>query len=144
MKLALGSTALALALLAGCSAVPGGKEADEHAAHHPAGAAAAAAAPAPPGYDRQMTAMHEMHRKMADAKTPDERAALMKDHMKTMHDGMAMMGKMGGSMGGGAGMGEGKGPGSMDPAMMKRRMDMLESMMQMMLDRDAMKPSAAK
>jgi hypothetical protein len=31
----------------------------------------------------------------------------------------------------------------MDPAMRMRRMDMMESMMQMMMDRDGMKPPAA-
>jgi len=143
MRLGLGLSALALTLLAGCSAMPGGKPADEHAAHHPPGTAAAT--PAPGGYDQQMKMMQEMHRKMAEAKTPDERAALMKDHMKTMQDGMAMMGQMGGGMmGGGMGMDDGKAPMAMDPAMMKRRMDMMESMMQMMMDRDGMKPPAAK
>jgi hypothetical protein len=142
MKLGLGSSALALTLLAGCSAMPGPKEADEHAAHHPPGAVAATQAPA--GYDQQMKMMQEMHRKMAEARTPDERAALMKDHMKTMQGGMAMMGQMrSGTMAGDMRMGDGKAPMSMDPAMMKRRMDMMESMMQMMMDRDGMKPAAA-
>lgn len=143
MKIGLGLSGLALTLLAGCSAMPGSKEADEHSAHHPAGSAAAAQAPA--GYDQQMKMMQEMHRKMAEAKTPDERAALMRDHMKTMQDGMAMMGQMrGGMMGGGMGMGDGKATMPMDPAAMKRRMDMMEMMMQMMMDRDGMKPPAAK
>ncbi len=143
MKMGLGLSALALTLLAGCSAMPGSKEAEQHAAHHPPGAAPGT--PAPPGYDQQMTMMQVMHRKMAEAKTPDERTALMKDHMKTMQDGMAMMGQMrGGMMGGGMGMGDGKAPMSTDPAMMKRRMDMMESMMWMMMDRDGMKPPAAK
>lgn len=143
MKLGLGLSASALTLLAGCSAMLGSKQVDEHAGHHPPGAATAAAAPA--GYDQQMKMMQEMHRKMAEAKTSDERAVLMKDHMKTMKDGMAMMGQMrGGVMGGGMAMGDGKAPMPMDPAMMKRRMDMMEMMMQMMMDRDGMKPPAAK
>jgi hypothetical protein len=138
MKLVVGIGAVALALLTGCSSMPGGKDADDHAAHHPADAAAAVAVPA--GYDQQMKMMQEMHQKMAAAKTPKERAALMKDHMKAMQDGMAMMGQMhGGMMGGGVGMGSGKGSMPMDTDAMKRRMDMMEMMMQMMMDRDGMK-----
>jgi hypothetical protein len=90
MKLGLGLSALALAQLAGCSVLPGSKDADEQ-------------------------------------------------------DGMAMMGQMrGGMMGGGMGMGDGKAPMPMDPAAMKRRMDMMEMMMQMMMDRDSVKPPTAK
>ncbi len=143
MKLVIGLSALAVALLAGCTSMPGSasKEADEHAAHHPAGIAGA---PAPAAYDQQMKMMQEMHQKMAAAKTPEERAALMKDHMKTMHDGMGMMGQMRGGMMDGKSMEHGKGGMRMDPEMMKRRMDMMEMMMQMMMDRDGMKPPAAK
>ena len=135
MKLGLGLSALALTLLAGCSAMPGSKPADEHAGQHPPGAASAATAPA--GDDQQMKMMQEMHRKMAEAKTPDERAALIKDRVKTLQGGMAMMGQMRGRMmGGGMGMGDGKAPMAMDPAAMKRHMDMM--------DRDGMKPPATK
>jgi hypothetical protein len=143
MKLVVGSAALTLALLTGCTAMPGSasREEKELAAHHPPGAAAAA----PAGHDRQMKMMQEMHQKMAAAKTPEERAALMKDHMKAMHDGMAMMGQMrGGMMVGGMGTGDGKAHMPMDPAVMQRRMDMMEMMMQMMMDRDGMKPPVAK
>ena len=143
MKLVVVLSALAVALLAGCSSVPGGasKVADEHAAHHPAGTVTA---PAPAGYDQQTKMMQEMHQKMAAAKTPEERAALMKDHMKTMQDGMGMMGQMHGGMMGGRGTESGKGEMRMDPEMMKRRMDMMEMMMQMMMDREGMKPPATK
>jgi hypothetical protein len=137
MKLLIGSSAVALALSAACSSVPGGagNDARDHAAHHPPDAVGASSAPA--GYDQQMKMMHEMHEKMAAAKTREERAALMKEHMKTMQDGMAMMGQMHG------GMGAGKGSMPMDAEMMKRRMDMMEMMMQMMTDRQAMTPPAA-
>jgi predicted lipoprotein len=143
MKLVVVLSALAVALLAGCSSMPGSasKEADEHAAHHPAGTVTA---PAPAGYDQQMKMMQEMHQKMAAAKTPEERAALMKDHMKTMQDGMGMMGQMRGGMMGGKGMESGKDEMRMEPEMMKRRMDMMEVMMQMMMDREGMKPPATK
>ena len=89
--------------------------------------------------DAQMKKMREMHEKMAAAKTPDERSKLMAEHMKTMQDGMQMMGGMGGM--GGAGMGDMKGMSGMGgdmPAhhqMMDKRMAMMESMMQMMMDR---------
>ena len=119
--------------------------ADEHKAHHPAGSASpastqmkAAAKPAGAGQmagmakmDEHMKAMQAMHEKMLAAKTPEERQALMGEHMKLMHEGMSMMNQMGGS-GGGKAMG-----GSMAERqqMMEKRMDMMGSMMQMMIDR---------
>lgn len=143
MKFVTGLSTLAVALLVGCTSMPGSatKEADEHAAHHPEGTAAA---PAPAGYDQQMKMMQEMHQKMAAAKTPEERAALMKDHMKTMQDGMGMMGRMRGGMMDGKGIESGKGAMPMSPEMMKRRMEMMEMMMQMMMDREGMTPPVFK
>ncbi len=41
--------------------------------------------------DTKMKTMREMHEKMTKAKTPEERNALMAEHMKTMHEGMDMM-----------------------------------------------------
>ena len=135
-----------MVLLAGCSSLPGGaaKEADEHVAHHPPQAGTTAVDFSK--VDQQMKTMQEMHQKMQSAKTPEERAALMKDHMKTMQDGMAMMGQMRGGMGMGMGGGKGATGGgmSMDSETMKRRMDMMEMMMQMMMDREGPKPLAAK
>ena len=137
MKFVVGLCALAAVLLAGCSSMPGSptKASEQHAAHHFEGTAAASA---PAGYEQQMKAMQEMHQKMAAAKTPGERTALMKDHLKAMQDGMGMMGQMGGGMMGG------KGAMPMDPELMKRRMDMMEMMMQMMIDREVMQPPAPK
>ena len=86
--------------------------------------------------DSKMKAMHDMHEKMMSAKTPDEKKALMAEHMKTMQDGMAMMSMMGG--GGMAGMqGKKPMPGNMKQRqqMMEKRMEMMETMMQMMMDR---------
>lgn len=115
----------------------------EHAAHHPVGASAPSAAvvpsagtAAPAQMDMQMQSMKQMHEKMMAAKTPEERQALMAEHMKSMHGGMAMMGQM-------------KSPGDkggkpMSPEMMSKRMDMMEMMMQMMMDREAMKAPATK
>jgi hypothetical protein len=84
--------------------------------------------------DAHMKAMSEMHDKMARARTPEERNALMTEHMKLMQDGMAMMGGMGGmgGMKGMPGMG-GDMPGHQQ--MMEKRMEMMQSMMQMMMDR---------
>ena len=92
--------------------------------------------------DAQMKKMREMHEKMAAAKTPEERNKLMAEHMKTMQDGMQMMGGMGGMAG--SGMGDMKGMPGMGgtpadmPArqqMMEKHMEMMQSMMQMMMDR---------
>jgi len=78
--------------------------------------------------------------KMAAARTPEERQALMAEHMKLMQEGMAMMGGMGPGMGMGNMPGaKGKPGGAMSPQMrqqmMEKRMDMMQSMMQMMMDR---------
>ena len=79
-----------------------------------------------------MKSMQEMHAKMMAAKTAEERHALMADHMKAMQDGMAMMGRMKGDKGG------------MTSEAMTRRMDMMEMMIQMMMDREADRAPAAK
>ena len=115
---------------------------DQYKAHHPAGSASAAAAKAMPGKTtpemarmaNQMKAMQEMHDKMMAAKTPEERSALMAEHMKTMQSGMEMMKSMGG-MGGMTGP---KGPPSSmseRQTMMEQRMNMMQTMMEMMADR---------
>lgn len=119
--------------LAGCAQTPPG-----HSAHHPGASAAAPAQPMPMArMDEHMKAMRVMHDRMARAKTPEERNALMAEHHKLMQEGMGMMGGMGpGGMGGM--MGNMQGPGG-DPAarqqMMEKRMEMMQSMMQMMMDR---------
>jgi outer membrane murein-binding lipoprotein Lpp len=136
MKLAIAALAASL-VLAGCATDPKG---DEHAAHHPPGAAAAAPAPAPGQMDSMMKSMQDMHDRLMAAKTPEERARLMQEHMKLMQDGMAMMGRMRGGKGG-MGMGGGM---SMGPEMMGKRMDMMEMMMQMMMDREGARPPAAR
>jgi hypothetical protein len=71
---------------------------------------------------------------MMNAKTPEERNALMADHMKTMQGGMSMMGGMGGE---GKDRMKGGMPSDMGTRqqMMEKRMDMMEAMMQMMMDR---------
>ncbi len=125
----------------------------QHDSHHPANTAtiqvaqATAASPgmgmgmggmaAMPGQAEQMKAMQAMHDKMMAAKTPEERNAMMAEHMKVMQNGMSMMGRMGpGAMAGK--------PGDMAArqGMMEQRMDMMQSMMQMMMDRMAPAPAA--
>lgn len=119
-------------------------------AHHPEAAASAAKAPkATPAktapakpvakeamkkMDQQMVDMREMHDKMMNAKTPEERNALMADHMKAMQGGMAMMGGMGAAAQDGM---KGGMPADMATRqqMMEKRLEMMESMMQMMMDR---------
>ena len=141
MKIAFVVLASSL-VLAGCATGP---KPQAHAAHHPAGAAAAApAAPHPGQMDTMMQSMQDMHDKMMAAKTPEERAKLMPEHMQLMHDGMAMMGQMRGGKGG-MGMGGMMGGGKpMSPEMMGKRMDMMEMMMQMMVHREGMKHPVAK
>lgn len=142
--------AAALVALAGCSALPASDAKHHHhhhghAAHHPTGAPSNADTAK---VDQHMKMMEDMHQKMQAAKTPAERSALMKDHMAAMQGGMAMMGQM---RGGGMSMHEhGKPPipgaGTMHRGkhMMERRMDMMEMMMQMMMDREAGRPPAAR
>lgn len=79
--------------------------------------------------DSKMKTMHEMHEKMMSAKTPEERHALMAEHMKIMQDGMDMMGMM-------SATGKGRMPGNIKQRqlMMEKRMEMMETMMQMMMD----------
>lgn len=119
-------------------------------AHHPEAAASAAkapkaaaakAAPARPvakesmkKMDQQMMDMRAMHDKMMNAKTPEERNALMADHMKAMQGGMAMMGGMGAAAQDGM---KGGIPADMATRqqMMEKRIEMMETMMQMMMDR---------
>ena len=112
---------------------------DQHKAHHPAGSASAAATKPMPGKTtpemarmaNQMKAMQEMHDKMMAAKTPEQRSALMAEHMKTMQEGMVMMKGMGGMAG------PKSPPDTMTErqTMMEQRMDMMQTMMEMMVDR---------
>jgi len=107
-------------ILCGCAAVPG-----------------VVTSPSVERADTQMKTMQEMHQKMMAAKTPEERQALMAEHMKAMHGGMSMMCEMGA---GGAGM---QGGAGMHDAM-KRCMDMKDMTMRMMTDREFGKEPAAK
>ena len=136
MKLA---HSLSLALAISTVGAPGwAADADEHQAHHPAGAASAPSTKAMPGKARpetarmgtQTKAMREMHDKMMAAKTPAERDALADEHMKIMQDSMTMMNGM--SPGGMGGM---KGDMAARHQTMEARMEMMQATMQMMMDR---------
>ena len=153
----------------------------DHTQHQPAGASSTPAsqvstptvspvttAPAAGDHvaamDKQMQVMKAIREKLAAAKTPEERRAAMAEHMKTMHDSMAMVDMMRSPTGlGGMGMmsaasappgasspaqamnqGMPAAPGGMMPMMeamhhrhqmMEKRMEMMESMMRMMMDR---------
>jgi hypothetical protein len=121
------------------TAPPKPANADEHAGHHPDATSPAST----PAMADRMKAMREMHDKMAKAKTPKERQALMDDHMKTMHDGVQMMKAMGrgGRMGGTGSKGGAGDPKGMHSdmterqQMMEARMDMMQTMMEMMMQR---------
>lgn len=98
--------------------------ASQSAMHHPGGQHGPGAR-----YDHQMKTMRDMHQKMRAAKTPEERQALMAEHMQAMQGGMSMMCEMGGY---GRGM-QGGGP----PDMAKRCMEMRDMTTEMMRDREA-------
>ena len=81
------------AVLAGCQTPP------DHAAHHrggmgPGGAGDRMMSDRMAMMDTQMKSMREMHERVARARTPEERQALMAEHMKMMQDGMENMQSM--------------------------------------------------
>ena len=151
-KIALIAPALLLAAGLAAAQKPAAANEQDHQAHHPEGSASAvaqpAAKPAPkataaPAKDAmsgdmgaRMKAMQDMHQKMMDAKTPEERQALMAEHMKAMQGGMGMMKQMSGK---GAAPGAGMKAMPADPKArmeaMEQRMDMMQMMMEMMMDR---------
>lgn len=123
--------AAVISLMAGAGIAQGAESVSDtdHAAHHPANAKAAKAPKVKKAtpVDDQMRAMQEMHEKMMSARTPEERAALMDEQMKTMQDGMGMMSMMNDQ--------SAKMPMSQRHEMMEKRMDMMQLMMQSMMDR---------
>ena len=95
---------------------------DDHKAHHPEAAAPSSQTPAGGAGDAvakppmaNMRAMSDMHDKMMNAKTPEERQAVMADHMKgmPMKEGMPMMGGSRDGKNDMGGMGQGQMKGSM-------------------------------
>ena len=130
---------LALAAMTAAGIAAHAADDTEHSAHHPARAASTPAARAtlrqtPPAAreraDAQMKSMREMHDKMMAAGTPEERNALMAEHMRTMQDAMEMMKGMGPRAMSGM-----QGNAAARSQMVEERMELMESMMQMMMDR---------
>lgn len=76
--------------------------------------------------DAQMKIMRDMHGKMVNAKTPQERRALNIEHTKITQDGMKMIDGMSGTDMGGL---------DAQHTMMAKRIEMMQAMMEMMMDR---------
>ena len=97
----LKTLALAAALAFASTSTLAANHEQDHTEHHPEAPAAVAPAPdigpkvPPQAVQKQMQAMKAMHEKMMGAKTPEERSALMAEHMQTMRNGMGMMQKVG-------------------------------------------------
>ena len=132
---------LASAAISAFTASAIGAEPPAHSHDHPPGKAATkgsaskAAKEKMAGMDAQMKQMMAMHEKMMAGKTPEERRAMMAEHMKSMRDGMAMMDGSGGGRSG-MGMPKGAAPGAgMSHEMMEKRVDMMQQMMKMMMER---------
>lgn len=140
-------------ILSSASALAVAQTADEHNAHHPESATTGetstiAQTPVDPALlekqmNDQMQTMHAFHEKLQKA-SPDERQALMSEHHELMQEGMKMMGMASGGMQGMGMMGgmhsqTAKNHSTESSAahhtMMLKRMDMMQSMMQMMIDR---------
>lgn len=145
------SIPLAFALSIGLASFAATSQTTTDHSQHTAGAAAPAAHPVAATeqqvsvMDTHMRHMRDMSTKMAEAKTPQERQALMAEHKKAMHDGMKMMGDPGTSAnasappsahaGGHSAQAGGMGAHMMQKhAMMEKRMEMMQAMMQMMMD----------
>ncbi|MDR4126715.1 MULTISPECIES: hypothetical protein [Alcaligenaceae] len=141
-------------ILSSASALSFAQTTDEHNAHHPGGTGnnetsisdkSLAADPAllKQKMDTHMKAMNTFHENLQKA-TPDERRALMSEHHDLMQEGMKLMGMASAGMQGMGMMGSmhsqtGKDPSAAPPGahheMMLKRMDMMQGMMQMMMDR---------
>ena len=100
--------------------------------------------------DGHMKRMQALHEQMASATTPEDRQRLMNDQRREMHRGMAMMqakphdGSRMGAAGAGA-MGQKGGPADQKTQMqmMEKRMDMMQTMMQVMMDQQGASGNAA-
>lgn len=136
-------------ILSSASVLAVAQTADEHNAHHPELSAtgetfASAQTPADPALlekkmDAHMQTMHAFHEKLQKA-SPEERQALMSEHHELMQEGMKMMGMASERMQGMGMMGNMHSQTTKDQSdahhtMMLKRMDMMQSMMQMMMDR---------
>jgi len=128
-KLAIAIATLGMVSAVAIAGTPAAADNAAHNAHHPNKTTEKAPSKANREADDQMQTMHAMHEKMMNAKTPQERAALMDEQMKVMQNGMSMMEMMGGS--------SSRMPMSSGHASIEKRMDMMQMMMQAMMDRQA-------
>lgn len=71
------ATGVLVLSLAGCTALPKEKQKQEHEQHHPPSSASQV-------MEQDMAGMCDMHDQMMSAKNPEERHAMMKEHMKSM------------------------------------------------------------
>jgi len=150
-------------LLTSASTLSWAQTPDEHNVHHP-DVATTGQAPNPTPSIRadsaslekdmatQMKAMHDLHEQFQNA-SPDERQALMSKHHNLMHEGMQMMDMASAEMRGMRMMntmpektssGSPTVPSAADHTMMLKRMDMMESMMQLMVDRMSALPATTQ
>lgn len=140
-------------ILGSASALAAAQTTAEHNVHHPevtatGGPSASAQTDVNPALlekqmDTHMQTMHAFHEKFQKA-SPAERQALMSEHHELMQKGMKMMGMASARMQG-MGMKDSMSPqtagntstesSAADHTMMLKRMDMMQSMMQMMMDR---------
>lgn len=138
--------ALAIVPLAATAQTPA-----DHEQHHPGAAAPASpsSATAPEqsvaAMDRHLQRMRDASRRLADARTPRERQALLHEHRLLMQQGLQLMAPMRAmpkaAMGaaGGAGMPDGMGPQMMGAmmerhALMDKRMELMQTVLQMLLE----------
>lgn len=128
-KLAIAIATLGMASAVAIAGTPAAADNAAHDAHHPNKATAKAPSKENREADEQMQTMRVMHEKMMNAKTPQERAALMDEQMKVMQNGMSMMEMMGAHTS--------STPMSSRQGSMEMRMDMMQMMMQAMMDRQA-------
>ena len=95
---------------------------------------AADGGPSKDRYQQQMNSMGDMHHRMQLARTPEERQALMAEHMQVMLNGMRMMCDVATG---------GTGAPDASSTSMQKCADMRDATMLMMMDRD-MKRAPAK
>ena len=144
---------LVAAIIAGALAAPIASAQDKHV--HPKQAASMEADKHMSQMQEKMKAMQQQMEKLQATTDPQERQKLMQEHMQAMQENMKAMHSMGGPMM----MAAGK-PGAMAKdghkhkaggdmmqhhAMMEKRMDMMQMMMEQMMQHDsAMAPMPAK
>ncbi|MDF3080595.1 hypothetical protein [Burkholderia sola] len=135
-KLAIAIATFSMASAVAIAGTPAATDNAAHDAHHPNKATAKAPTKPNREADDPMQTIRVMHEKMMNAKTPEERAALMDEQMKIMQNGMSMMEMMGTHA---SGM-----PMASRQGNMEMRMDMMQMMMQAMMDRQAAREHPAE